>query len=100
MPKVYCLNTIDNDLIYKVKGLKYEIELATKDFEQLLYKDAFIKKSQTKWMRNLSDGQIKLLEEVYTLQVTDNKRQLIYNKNNKLIGTKAYKIDIGKIRED
>jgi hypothetical protein len=46
-------------------------------------------------MRNLSDGQIKLLEEVYTLQVSDNKRQLIY-KNNKLIGTKAYQIDKSK----
>jgi hypothetical protein len=42
-PKVYCLNTIDNDLIYKVKGLKHEIELTMNDFEQLLYKDAFIK---------------------------------------------------------
>src|ERR1700679_4010688 len=47
-PKVYCLNTIDNDLIYKVKGLKHEVELTMKDFAQLLYKDAFIKKSQTK----------------------------------------------------
>ena len=94
-PKVYCLNTIDNDLIYKVKGLKHEVELTMKDFAQLLYKDAFIKKSQTKWMRNLSDGQINILEQVYTLQVTDNKRQLIY-KNKKLIGTKAYKIDKSK----
>jgi hypothetical protein len=43
-------------------------------------------------MRNLSEGQIKLLDQVYTLQVTDNKRKLIY-KNNKLVGTNAYKID-------
>jgi hypothetical protein len=46
-------------------------------------------------MRNLSEGQIKLLDQVYTLQVTDNKRQLIY-KNNKLVGTRAYKIDKSK----
>jgi hypothetical protein len=47
-------------------------------------------------MRNLSDGQIKLLDQLYTLKVTDNKRQLIY-KNNKLIGTKPYVINKSKI---
>ena len=43
-------------------------------------------------MRNISKGQIKLLEQVYTLKLTDNKRELIYNKNNKLVSTKPYKI--------
>jgi hypothetical protein len=52
-----------------------------------------IEKTQTKWFRNLSKGQINILEEVYTLQVNDNKRELIYDKNNRLIGTKSYKID-------
>jgi hypothetical protein len=47
-PKVYCLETIDNKFIYKVKGLKHEIELTNNDFDSLLYKDAFITKSQTK----------------------------------------------------
>ena len=46
-------------------------------------------------MRNLSEGHIKLLNQVYTLSVTDNKRQLIY-KNNKFIETKPYKIDKNK----
>jgi hypothetical protein len=41
----------------------------------------------------LNKGQIEVLEQVYTLQVTDNKRKLIYNKNNKLISTKAFKIN-------
>jgi len=31
-PKLYCLETIDNELIYKVKGLKHEIELTMSDF--------------------------------------------------------------------
>jgi len=31
-------------------------------------------------MRNLSEAQIKLLDQLYTLQVTDSKRELIYNK--------------------
>jgi len=55
----------------------------------------FYKKTQSKWFRNLSEGQINILEQVYTLKVTENKRQLIY-KNNKLIGTKAFKINMRK----
>jgi hypothetical protein len=47
-------------------------------------------------MRNFSEGQIKLLEQVYTLKVTDNKRELIYNKKGKLIGTKPYVINKSK----
>ena len=87
-PKVYYLETEDGKIIYKVKGLKHEVELTTHDFEPLLNKDALLKKYQTKWIKNLSEGHISLLDQVYTLKVTDNKRQLIY-KNNKLIGTEA-----------
>jgi hypothetical protein len=48
-------------------------------------------------MRNLSEAQIKLLDQLYTLQVTDSKRELIYNKKCKLVGTKGYVIDKIKI---
>lgn len=34
---------------------------------------------------------------MYTLKVTSNKRELIYDSNNKLIGTKLYIIDNSKI---
>jgi DNA polymerase elongation subunit (family B) len=37
-PKVYCLETEDSKIIYKVKGLKHEVELTMNDFEQLLNK--------------------------------------------------------------
>jgi hypothetical protein len=47
-PKVYCLETIDGNIIYKVKGLKHEIELTMNDFKSLLNKDALIVKTQTK----------------------------------------------------
>jgi hypothetical protein len=43
-------------------------------------------------MRDLSKGHIKLLEQVYTLQLSENKRELIFNKNNELVNTKPYKI--------
>jgi hypothetical protein len=47
-PKVYYLETDDGKIIYKVKGLKHEIELTKNDFEQLLYKDRILQKSQSK----------------------------------------------------
>jgi hypothetical protein len=47
-PKVYCLLTENNDFIYKVKGLKHEVELTMNDFETLLVKDALLQKHQTK----------------------------------------------------
>jgi hypothetical protein len=47
-PKVYFLETIENKLIYKVKGLSHDIELTLKDFESLLFKDSFLKRVQTK----------------------------------------------------
>jgi DNA polymerase type B, organellar and viral len=96
-PKVYCLETKDGTFIYKVKGLSHETELTLQDFKQLLYKDTFIEKFHRKWFRDLSKAQIQLLEQVYTLKVTDNKRELIYDKNNKLISTKPYKISGDKI---
>jgi hypothetical protein len=47
-PKVYILKTENGETIYKVKGLKHEIELNFQDFKKLLFKDALIEKSQTK----------------------------------------------------
>lgn len=96
-PKVYCLETIDREVIYKVKGLKHEIELTLNDFEQLLYKDSIIKKSQGKWFRNLSKAKIEIIEELYSIKINENKRKLVYDKNNKLISTTAYKINKDKI---
>jgi len=41
-PKVYCLETNEEKLIYKVKGLSHSIELTLKDFEQLLFKESLL----------------------------------------------------------
>jgi len=91
-PKVYYLITETGEHIYKVKGLSHDIELTFDNFEDLLFKDSFLKRIQTKWRRNLSEGNMSILNEVYTLQVTNNKRKLIYE-NNKLIGTIPYIIN-------
>ena len=95
-PKTYCLLTENNKFIYKVKGLKSEVKLTLNDFKNLLIKDSSLQKSQIKWRRSLTNAQIALINEIYTLKVNDNKRKLIYNKNNKLIGTISYKIDNNK----
>jgi DNA polymerase family B len=95
-PKMYCLNIIDQGLKYKIKGLKSTAKLNLDDFKNLLIKNFVIKKEHTKWFRNLDEAKISLLEQVYTIKVTENKRKLLYNKNNRLIATKAYKINLNK----
>lgn len=94
-PKVYYLETIDGNIIYKVKGLSHDVELNINDFESLLFKQSWIQKTQVKWRKNLSLGHISVLNEVYTLKVTSNKRKLIYD-NNKLVSTDPYIINEDK----
>jgi len=76
-PKVYYLETEDGKVIYKVKGLSHEIELTKNDFESLLCKDAFLEKLQTKWKKHIEEGNISVIDQLYTLQVTDNKREYL-----------------------
>jgi DNA polymerase type B, organellar and viral len=95
-PKVYCLELENGETLYKAKGLKHEIELTFDDFKKLLFKDVFIEKTQTKWFRKLSDAKINLLEELYTLKLNENKRAVVFDKNNKFVSTKAYKISEDK----
>jgi hypothetical protein len=47
-PKAYILITEDGKVIYKVKGLNHNIELNYNDFYNLLYRDSFLQKMQTK----------------------------------------------------
>lgn len=96
-PKVYCLKLKSGEIIYKAKGLKHEVKLTMNDFENLLFENAFLEKEQNKWIRKLEKGTIHILKQLYTLKVTDNKRQLIYDNNNIITRTKPYKIDFNKI---
>jgi hypothetical protein len=47
-PKVYYLQTVDGKVIYKVKGLKHEVNLSLDNFESLLYRESFLEKFQNK----------------------------------------------------
>ena len=92
-PKVYYLETVEGKVIYKVKGLSHKIDLTKQDFESLLNKKSFLEKLQIKWRKNLNLGNISVIEQLYTLKVTDNKRKLIYNEDNTLYSTEPYIID-------
>jgi DNA polymerase elongation subunit (family B) len=47
-PKLYCLLTESGDFIHKVKGLDRDVSLELKDYQNLLIKNVFIEKMQTK----------------------------------------------------
>jgi len=97
-PKCYGLLDINNNFNFKVKGLNSnQVDLSIKDFENLLMKDYFIQKEQTKTFKSFEQGNIKKLQQIYTLRQTDNKRKLIFNSKNKLINTKPYVINHDKI---
>jgi hypothetical protein len=91
-PKVYGLKngTTDGEII-KIKGLSKDsiisnnINLETLD--RLLFKDSNIQITQNKWFKHLDKGNISILEQIYTLKATGNKRDLVYNDEDKLIGS-------------
>ena len=95
---VYGLLDINNNQIIKVKGLnpKFLIGLKLNDLEKLLVKNSNIKLLQDKWFRSIKEGNITIMEQLYNLQVTDNKRKLIYNNDGMLIGTSPYIINENK----
>jgi len=95
-PKVYCLLTTSGDFIFKIKGLTKNVDLSFQDFHKLLTKDSLLTRKQEKWFRNLSEGKITILEQIYTLKVNENKRKLIYD-GNKLVSTKTYNLENGKL---
>ena len=80
-PKVYALITEDGNQVVKVKGITNEIitELDFNTLENLLYKDASREFTQTKWFKNVIGGEISIQDMAYTLKITSNKRQIIYN---------------------
>lgn len=101
-PKVYYLKSIEGIEVIKVKGLKKDVLLTSQDFESLLMKDSKIIKSQEKWFKSLSTlkNAIFIQEMEYTLQQTENKRQLLFE-DKLLVNTKPFNVVNNMInRED
>jgi hypothetical protein len=54
-PKVYCLETIEGEFIYKIKGLKKDTDLSFQDFEKLLIKNSIKKNKNDNTTSNYSN---------------------------------------------
>jgi hypothetical protein len=94
-PKVYGGITKEGKEIIKIKGLKNPI-----NFDKLTPLLEFNKEleiKQDKWHRDFSMGNINIKSEIYTLKITDNKRKLIYDSNNKFLNTKPLNLKNGKL---
>jgi hypothetical protein len=92
-PKVY--GGIENGSVgknefIKIKGSKKSIKF--NELKSLLVKDSSLEINQDKWYRNVSNGNIKVKSEIYTLMATTNKRINIY-KENKFVDTKPIVVD-------
>ena len=79
----------------KVKGLKHPISF--NQLKPLLVKDTNLKINQEKWYRNVSDGNIKIIPEIYTLMINNQKRSLIYDDTNTFVETKPIILNNGEI---
>lgn len=82
------------DEICKVKGLKDKVSVDK--LEDLLIKDSELELVNEKWFKDKESGTIEVRNEPYTLTVTDSKRELIYDGNNRFVATEPYKIDESK----
>ena len=61
----------------RVKGLKSPISFS--QLKSLLYKDKSLEIPQEKFYGSISEGSISIKNEIYTVMVTENKRELIFD---------------------
>ena len=98
-PKSYILIPVDKQKtpIVKMKGLiNPQSKLNINDFNNLLEKNISKETTNLKWFKNMFKGTINIKEEIYSIMLNNNKRQLIFDDNNKLKNTKPYRIDNNK----
>ena len=50
-------------------------------------KDEVLKFSQEKWFKSLDDGNINIVDTLYTIRATDNKRNFVYNDQGLIINS-------------
>ena len=79
-PKLYGLVEVNGNEIIKAKGLiKSSIkQLTVADFEKLLVKDSSRLITHQKMYKNLFKSNISVLDTIYTIKATSNKRQHVY----------------------
>jgi hypothetical protein len=92
-PKMYGGKTPNYEYV-RVKGLKNPIEFDK--LRPLLTKGSNLEIQQEKWYSDVSNGLFHIKDEIYTLMVTDNKRELLYNENNIFYDTQPLILENGK----
>lgn len=93
-PKVYAGITDSGEYICKIKGFKYKPNFGI--FKELLYKNSIVKLNHDKNIKQ--NNSIKIKKELYELQITEHKRNIIY-KNNIAVDTSPFKVkDNNKIK--
>jgi hypothetical protein len=99
-PKVYALKNSSEEII-KIKGLSEDSiiknEINLKVLDSFLIKDSNEQFPQNKMFRHLDKGNIEVLEQNYNIQATNNKRDLIYDEDDILIGSKPFFVVDGKL---
>ena len=70
------------------------------ELKPLLIKYANLKINPEKWYRNVSDGNIKILplQEIYTLMINNQKRELVYDNSNKFVFTRPIILNNGHLK--
>jgi hypothetical protein len=78
-PKVYSLIT-NGEVIKKIKGLSSVSisKITFNDLVDLIGKDSKLESKQEKWYKNISNGNITIKDQIYTLKVTSNKIDLFH----------------------
>lgn len=94
-PKVYGYINPELKSKVKIKGLKSPFDYF--ELYPVLYKNTTLSKSQSKWYRLWNEGTISIKDELYSLNLTYHKRQLVFDSSNKLVGTRPYIINQGEI---
>ena len=64
--------------------------------KSLLVKDSSLNLQHIKWFRSLVNSNITLKDQIYQLQKTENKRTIIYDKNNIAVSSEAFSLVFNK----
>lgn len=73
------------DEIVKIKGVSQPISYY--QLSTILYKDNPLKIEQERWRRMMTQSTILIQDQKYTLGTNENKRELLYDSNKKVITT-------------
>ena len=90
-PKLYGGISENGKIFTKAKGLVNKLSFS--DLQKLLNKNEILKLNQDKWFKSINNGSVTIMNQLYNLSLTENKRELIFDDNGVLVSTKPFVID-------